>query len=112
MVSEKWSAKKCEPPVSLGGDRKAAKSWRFIGVSFHKTSSAWRAQLWNPETNQGKRHIGSCASEVEAAWKHDVEALKQDPGVPDKKLNFPIQARASPSGQAPQWLLDGNPVPE
>ncbi|KAG1653705.1 hypothetical protein FOA52_007933 [Chlamydomonas sp. UWO 241] len=100
-----------EALVSLGDERKQRKTSAFVGVSFHNTSSAWKAQLWVPETKR-KRHIGSYASEVEAAWAHDVAAVKQDLGVPNKKLNFPIQARASLLGQAPQWLLDGKAEPE
>ncbi|KAG1672839.1 hypothetical protein FOA52_004643 [Chlamydomonas sp. UWO 241] len=73
-------------------ERKQRKTSHFIGVSLHTASSAWRCQLWDPVAKR-KRQIGSYASEVEAAWAHDVAALKQNPGVPDNKLNLPIQCR-------------------
>ncbi|KAG1660109.1 hypothetical protein FOA52_015089 [Chlamydomonas sp. UWO 241] len=98
-----------EAPVSRGAERKERKTSRFIGVCRH--SFGWRAQLWDPTTKR-KLTVRTCASEVEAAWAHDVAAVKQDPDVNDKKLNFPAQARASPSGEAPQWLLEGKPDPE
>ncbi|KAG1656049.1 hypothetical protein FOA52_004467 [Chlamydomonas sp. UWO 241] len=53
-------------PVSLGDERKQRKTSRFIGVSFNKSSSTCKVQIWDPVTKR-KWHIGSYASEVEAA---------------------------------------------
>ncbi|KAG1662824.1 hypothetical protein FOA52_009038 [Chlamydomonas sp. UWO 241] len=92
-------------PVPLGAERRERKTSSFIGVSWNTKSRKWVAK-------RGQQHLGYHASEVEAAWKHDMEALRQDPGVSDKRLNFPSQVRASPSGPPPQWLLDGEPEPQ
>ncbi|KAG1670740.1 hypothetical protein FOA52_013967 [Chlamydomonas sp. UWO 241] len=57
----------------------------------------WVSRLRDLHTKSVK-YLGCFASEVEAAWKHDVEALKQDPGVPDAKLNFPVRAHSGVVG--------------
>ncbi|KAG1656046.1 hypothetical protein FOA52_004464 [Chlamydomonas sp. UWO 241] len=65
-------------PVSLGDECKQRKTSSFIGVSFHKTSSAWRVQLWDPVTkskqwmgryvSRGGRSEGVRLRGCEAAW--------------------------------------------
>ncbi|KAG1679418.1 hypothetical protein FOA52_007709 [Chlamydomonas sp. UWO 241] len=100
-----------EPPVSLGDERTQRKSSRCISVGWRKENSKWVSTLRDSQTKSVK-HLGYFATEVEAAWKHDVEALKQGPEVPDNKLNFSIQVRTNPSGPPPHWLLDGKPEPE
>jgi hypothetical protein len=74
-----------EPPVSLGDQRKERETSRFFGVS--SKGKAWQAQLWNRET-KGLQHIGTFASEEDAARAYDCAAVELY-GPDFKKLNFP-----------------------
>jgi hypothetical protein len=67
-----------------GGGRRESSSYK--GVSWDKGSSAWRAQLWNPETKR-QQHIGTYDSEEDAARAYDCAAVKLL-GL-DTKRNFP-----------------------
>ncbi|KAG1674604.1 hypothetical protein FOA52_001853 [Chlamydomonas sp. UWO 241] len=84
------------PSASVGDVRREGKKSRFM----------------TEEQAKKDLQLGYFTSEVEAAWKRDVETLKQNPDVPDSKLKFPSQVCANPTGSPPQWLLDGKPEPE
>ncbi|KAG1666396.1 hypothetical protein FOA52_006505 [Chlamydomonas sp. UWO 241] len=81
-----------EPPVSLGAKRKERKASRFsFGVTWNKASSAWAASLYKPQ----RKHIGTYASEVDAARAYDCAAVKlHGPGY--AKRNFPGEAISEP----------------
>ncbi|KAG1654191.1 hypothetical protein FOA52_004566 [Chlamydomonas sp. UWO 241] len=100
-----------EPPASLKDEQSARRTSQFIGVSLNAKTRKWVTKL-HVSNSKRVRRLGNLVSEVEAAWKHVVEALKQNPSVPNERLNFPAQVRASPSGPPPQWLLDGKPEPK
>ncbi|KAG1672574.1 hypothetical protein FOA52_010675 [Chlamydomonas sp. UWO 241] len=77
-----------EPP-----ERMQRGSSRFHGVSWLKTSSAWKVQLKDPQTKR-VRHIGSFASEEDAARAYDCAAVQAcGPGA---KRNFPGEAISKP----------------
>jgi hypothetical protein len=48
---------------------------RYLGVSWNKVRCSWHAQLTDPQTKRS-RHIGSFASEVEAARAFDAAAVQ------------------------------------
>ncbi|KAG1659226.1 hypothetical protein FOA52_008995 [Chlamydomonas sp. UWO 241] len=73
------------PPVSTGERRRERKTSKYLGVSYHKGASAWRADLWDPQLQRRER-IGSFASEEEAARAYDYTAF-QICG-PNAKRNF------------------------
>ncbi|KAG1681533.1 hypothetical protein FOA52_014039 [Chlamydomonas sp. UWO 241] len=78
-----------EQPVSKGEGRKQRNSSSFLGVSWkhrEKSVSSWDVQLWDP---QAKRclHIGSFASEEDAARAYDYAAVQAH--GPGAKRNFP-----------------------
>ncbi|KAG1674599.1 hypothetical protein FOA52_001848 [Chlamydomonas sp. UWO 241] len=100
-----------EPPASLGEQRTEQKTSLFVGVTWVERGRKWLSRVRDCQAKHDIQ-VGYFASEIEAAWEHDVEALKQDADVPDSKLNFPSQVRASPTGPPPQWLLDDEPEPE
>jgi hypothetical protein len=64
-------------------------SSRYIGVSWHKASSSWMAQLYEPLT-QHYQHIGTFASEEDAARAYDCAAVQAH--GQSAKLNFPDEA--------------------
>ncbi|KAG1662633.1 hypothetical protein FOA52_009618 [Chlamydomonas sp. UWO 241] len=101
-----------ELPVSQSDKKKALKTSRFEGVTLVKTTGKWLSRRLRDLRTKKVKTVGTFASKVEAAWKHDVEWLKLDPGVSDMKLNFPIQVRANPSDMPPQGLLVGEAAPE
>ncbi|KAG1667891.1 hypothetical protein FOA52_013651 [Chlamydomonas sp. UWO 241] len=74
-----------ELPMTVGEERKGPKS-RYMGVSWHKSDSAWHVQLRDPQ-NKRKRCVGSYAFEEDAAKAYDFEAVKMC--GPDAKRNFP-----------------------
>ncbi|KAG1663960.1 hypothetical protein FOA52_001086 [Chlamydomonas sp. UWO 241] len=92
-----------EPPAHTSGTGDAqpteerVKPSRFVGVSWGKASSSWMVHLWNPDA-QRIQHVGSYASEDDAARAYDDAALKMQ--GPDAKLNFPDGA-PPPSGTPP-----------
>ncbi|KAG1659229.1 hypothetical protein FOA52_008998 [Chlamydomonas sp. UWO 241] len=73
------------PPVSTGERRRERKTSKYLGVSYHKGASAWRADLWDPQLQRRER-IGSFASEEEAARAYDYTALQIQ--GPNAKRNF------------------------
>ncbi|KAG1664307.1 hypothetical protein FOA52_005705 [Chlamydomonas sp. UWO 241] len=79
-----------ELPETVGEKKKKKRSSsRFIGVSWHKSRSAWRVGLTDPNTKR-LRHIGSFASKEEAARAYDCAAVQvHGPGA---KRNFPGEA--------------------
>jgi hypothetical protein len=79
-----------ELPVTVGEERKSS---RFIGVSWDKTNSSWRAQLRDPQTKRSRR-VGCYASEEDAARAYDYAAVQaRGPGA---KRNFPGEAISEP----------------
>ena len=78
-----------ELPATVGEERKQRSSSRYIGVSWHKANSSWRVNLTEPQTKRS-RHIGSYASEEDAARAYDCAAVEvHGPGA---KRNFPGEA--------------------
>jgi len=57
---------------------------QYIGVSWHKRSKNWRANI---KTNEGLKHLGCFDDEEEAARAYDEKAKEIDPVF--FKLNFP-----------------------
>jgi hypothetical protein len=82
-----------EPPVSTGERRRERKTSKYLGVSYHKGASAWRADLWDPQLQRRER-IGSFASEEEAAKAYDYTALQIQ--GPHAKRNFPDELITEP----------------
>jgi hypothetical protein len=75
-----------ELPATVGEERKQRSSSCYIGVSWNTADSVWHVRLRDPET-KGSRHIGSFASEEDAARAYDCAAVQaHGPGV---KRNFP-----------------------
>ncbi|KAG1671908.1 hypothetical protein FOA52_003475 [Chlamydomonas sp. UWO 241] len=83
-----------EPPVSLGDKRREGKSSGFKGVSRHKARETWQVELWGPKTKRLK-HIGTYASEEDAARAYDYEAVKLH-GPDYTKRNFPGELISEP----------------
>jgi hypothetical protein len=75
-----------ELPVAVGEEQKQRSSSRFIGVSWHKSSSSWQVQVRDPQTKRS-RHVGSFASEEDAARAYDCAAVQAH--GPGAKRNFP-----------------------
>jgi AP2-like factor (euAP2 lineage) len=63
-----------ELPVTVGAEKKQRSSSRYIGVTWDKSNSAWRGQLWDPQTKRQK-HVGYFASEEDAARAYDCAAV-------------------------------------
>jgi hypothetical protein len=82
-----------EPPVALGEERKQRKSSRYVGVSWHKASSSWQVHLTDPQTKR-VRHVGSFASEKDAARAYDCAAVQAH--GPGANRNFPGEAISEP----------------
>ncbi|KAG1667888.1 hypothetical protein FOA52_013648 [Chlamydomonas sp. UWO 241] len=87
-----------EMPVAVGEERrverKQGSSSRYIGVYWHKSNSVWLVQLWDPQAKR-VRHIGSYASEEDAARAYDCAAVQvHGPGA---KRNFPADEAAATS---------------
>ncbi|KAG1664310.1 hypothetical protein FOA52_005708 [Chlamydomonas sp. UWO 241] len=78
-----------ELPETVGEGRKLGRSSRFLGVSWHKASSAWCVKLWEPQTKR-LRHIGHFACEEDAARAYDCAAVQAH--GPGTKRNFPGEA--------------------
>jgi hypothetical protein len=79
------------PSASLGGTgrKRQHSTSRYIGVSWCKAKSSWRAQLTDPQTKR-RRQIGSFASEEDAARAYDCAAVQAlGPGA---ARNFPGEA--------------------
>ncbi|KAG1672828.1 hypothetical protein FOA52_004632 [Chlamydomonas sp. UWO 241] len=83
-----------EPPASRGDERKECKTSRYVGVSWHKASTCWRVELWDPQT-QRKQHIGSYASEEDAARVYDYAAVQMH-GPKFKGRCFPTELISEP----------------
>ncbi|KAG1659934.1 hypothetical protein FOA52_015372 [Chlamydomonas sp. UWO 241] len=78
-----------EPPETLGeGRKKQQTTSRYLGVRWHKGNSVWFVELHDRRTkHQRRRHIGSFASEEDAARAYDHAAVRAyGPGA---KRNFP-----------------------
>ncbi|KAG1657236.1 hypothetical protein FOA52_000439 [Chlamydomonas sp. UWO 241] len=75
-----------EPPVSQGEERMRRRSSHFVGVSWSKVRSAWRAQLQDPQAKRSQ-YIGTYSSEEDAVRAYDC-AVVQAHGT-DTKRNFP-----------------------
>jgi hypothetical protein len=79
-----------EPPASLG-DKETS---RYNGVSWNVRASAWRADLWNPQTKR-KQYVGIYDSETAAAMAYDCAAVElHGPDWP--KRNFPGELITKP----------------
>jgi hypothetical protein len=66
--------------------RKREGSSRYIGVAWDKAKSSFRVSLWDPQTKRS-RHVGSYASEEDAARAYDCAAVQaRGPGA---ERNFP-----------------------
>ncbi|KAG1681524.1 hypothetical protein FOA52_014030 [Chlamydomonas sp. UWO 241] len=63
------------PPESGVGRKRKGSSSRYHGVCWDNTSSSWRVQLWDPQSKR-LQHIGSFASEEDAARAHDFAAVQ------------------------------------
>jgi hypothetical protein len=76
------------PSSSLGGAgrKRQRSSSRYIGVYWNKAYSSWFARMTDPQT-KGRHHIGSYASEEDAARAYDC-AVVQARG-PGAERNFP-----------------------
>jgi AP2-like factor (euAP2 lineage) len=59
---------------------------RYIGVSWHKASSSWKAHLYDPQTKRSQ-HVGYYASEEDAARAYDCAAVQAH--GPGAERNFP-----------------------
>ncbi|KAG1681609.1 hypothetical protein FOA52_014117 [Chlamydomonas sp. UWO 241] len=79
-----------ELPAKVGVHRKKQRgSSRFLGVSWHKSSSSWEVKLWIPQTKRDQS-IGYFGSEEVAARAYDRAAVQaRGPGA---KRNFPGEA--------------------
>jgi hypothetical protein len=71
-----------ELPVTK--ERKQSSS--YVGVCWHKVSSSWLVQLWDPQTKRDRR-IGIFATEEDAARAYDCAAVQLR--GPDARRNFP-----------------------
>ncbi|KAG1655219.1 hypothetical protein FOA52_008895 [Chlamydomonas sp. UWO 241] len=71
-----------QPPVS----KERKQSSIYFGVCWHKVTSSWYVQLRDPVTKRS-RHIGSYASEEDAAREYDFTAVQAH--GPGAKRNFP-----------------------
>jgi hypothetical protein len=78
-----------EPPATVGEERKQRGSSRYIGVCRDKARSSWIVRLMNPQTKR-EQHIGSFASEEDAARAYDRAAVQAH--GPGTKRNFPTEA--------------------
>jgi hypothetical protein len=61
----------------------------YIGVSWHKATSSWYAQVYNPQAKRG-RSVGYFGSEEDAARAYDFAAVQAH--GPGAKRNFPDEA--------------------
>jgi AP2-like factor (ANT lineage) len=66
---------------------------RYIGVSWDKRSSSWKANLYDPQT-QRAQYVGSYASEVDAARAYDCAAVQAH--GPGAKRNLPGEDTSEP----------------
>ncbi|KAG1661851.1 hypothetical protein FOA52_011618 [Chlamydomonas sp. UWO 241] len=83
-----------EPPVSLGDEMRERKTSDFIGVCWHTGVLAWQVQLWDPQAKR-RQHIGTYASEEDAARAYDYATVKMHgPGY--TKRNFPDEVISEP----------------
>jgi hypothetical protein len=78
-------------PSAAAGEGWKQKSSRYLGVGWHAGSSTWHTYVHDPETEL-VRHIGSYASEEDAARAYDRAVHAYGP---DAQRNFPDGARAS-----------------
>ncbi|KAG1678271.1 hypothetical protein FOA52_013892 [Chlamydomonas sp. UWO 241] len=78
-----------QPPVARGDKMRERKTSRFIGVD-----SAWMASLWDPQSKR-QQHIGTYASEEDAARAYDCAAVKLH-GPGHTKRNFPGELLSGP----------------
>ncbi|KAG1657233.1 hypothetical protein FOA52_000436 [Chlamydomonas sp. UWO 241] len=85
----------CESPVSKGEERK--RSSCYSGVTWHKGSSMWHAQLTGPQTKRS-RHIGTYSSEEDAARAYDCAAVQAH--GPGARRNFPGEDISELAGTA------------
>jgi hypothetical protein len=86
------------PPESGGGasahTRQRQQSSRYLGVSWHKAGSSFQVQLYDEQTKR-PQHIGSYASEEDAARAYDRAAVQAH--GPGAKRNFPGEALSEPT---------------
>jgi hypothetical protein len=84
------------PPETGGEEHKGRKqqSSHHIGVYWHTASASWYVYLWDGQTKH-RQHIGSFASEEDAARAYDCAAVQAH--GPGAKLNFPGETIGEPS---------------
>jgi hypothetical protein len=76
----------------VGRKRKGSSS-RYLGVTWHTANSSWCVRLTGPQTKR-QRHVGSFASEEDAARAYDFAAVQAH--GPGAKRNCPGEAISEP----------------
>ncbi|KAG1661498.1 hypothetical protein FOA52_010213 [Chlamydomonas sp. UWO 241] len=82
-----------ELPVTVAGEQRQRGQSRYTGVSFVKAKANWTVSMWDSQTKR-ERHIGSYASEEDAARAYDYAAVQAR--GPTAKRNFPDEINSEP----------------